>query len=259
MLKRENSILKQENKLLRGEIIKRTDKMEQTELLQLLEFQRMRIDNLEREYDNLMRQFSEKSGNDSQNTNSNYGQNIQSVFTGSKDLIELQQRLEQSDRRCKILEEQIDNVTQTYARQLAQLKSKMTEQGAQLLITAESNIPLMVKIIHITYQTTPGIHKSGVLKKKATTSGQGARLDPIESSATLRQSLQSASKETFPGYSSMNNSIQSNPYQNYPGTSQQQSVNYNNQAFRQGQDSMQPQQKPNQQIQNSFLNQFRMQ
>lgn len=33
MLKRENSILKQENKLLRGEIIKRTDKMEQTELL----------------------------------------------------------------------------------------------------------------------------------------------------------------------------------------------------------------------------------
>lgn len=38
MLKRENAILKQENKLLRGEIIKRTEKMEQTELLQLLEF-----------------------------------------------------------------------------------------------------------------------------------------------------------------------------------------------------------------------------
>jgi hypothetical protein len=54
MLKRENKILKEENKLLRNEILKRTDKMEKTELLQLLEFQRMRIDNLEREYDNLV-------------------------------------------------------------------------------------------------------------------------------------------------------------------------------------------------------------
>lgn len=53
-LKRENKILKEENKLLRNEILKRTNTMEKTELLQLLEFQRMRIDNLEREYDHLM-------------------------------------------------------------------------------------------------------------------------------------------------------------------------------------------------------------
>ena len=37
LLKRENSILKEENKLLRNEILKRTDKMEKTELIQLLE------------------------------------------------------------------------------------------------------------------------------------------------------------------------------------------------------------------------------
>ena len=54
MIKRENQILKEENKLLRGEILKRTDKMEKTELLQLLEFQRKRIDNLEREFDNVI-------------------------------------------------------------------------------------------------------------------------------------------------------------------------------------------------------------
>lgn len=54
MIKRENKILREENKLLRNEIIKRTQKMEKTELVQLLEFQRMRIDNLEREYDSLL-------------------------------------------------------------------------------------------------------------------------------------------------------------------------------------------------------------
>ncbi len=37
MIKRENKILKEENKLLRGEILKRTDKMEKTELVQLLD------------------------------------------------------------------------------------------------------------------------------------------------------------------------------------------------------------------------------
>lgn len=54
LLKRENKILKEENKLLRNEILKRTDKMEKTELVQLLEFQRMRIDNLETEFEFVM-------------------------------------------------------------------------------------------------------------------------------------------------------------------------------------------------------------
>jgi hypothetical protein len=53
MIKRENQILREENKLLRTEILKRTNRMERNELMQLLEFQRMRIDNLEREYDAL--------------------------------------------------------------------------------------------------------------------------------------------------------------------------------------------------------------
>lgn len=46
----------------------------------------------------------------------------------------------------------------------------MTEQGAQLLITAESNLPIM---------TLPGMHnKSGALKKK--TALGGPRLEPLE-------------------------------------------------------------------------------
>jgi len=47
MLKRENQILKEENKLLRGEVINRFRKsgMEQSEIVQLIELQRMRIDN----------------------------------------------------------------------------------------------------------------------------------------------------------------------------------------------------------------------
>ena len=45
---------------MRNEILKRTDKMEKTELIQLLEFQRMRIDNLEREYDNIMNRVNDK-------------------------------------------------------------------------------------------------------------------------------------------------------------------------------------------------------
>lgn len=57
MRKRENQILREENALLRGEILKRTSKMEKNELLQLLELQRKRIDNLEREYDAIVLQF----------------------------------------------------------------------------------------------------------------------------------------------------------------------------------------------------------
>ena len=43
--------------MLRGEIIKRTSKMEQSALMELIGFQRLRIDNLEREYDALVSQM----------------------------------------------------------------------------------------------------------------------------------------------------------------------------------------------------------
>ncbi len=42
---------------MRGEIIKRTSHMEQTALMELMGFQRLRIDNLEREYDALVNQM----------------------------------------------------------------------------------------------------------------------------------------------------------------------------------------------------------
>ena len=91
MIKRENQILRQENQLLRNEILKRTNRMEKTELLQLLEFQRMRIDNLEREYDQLIisKQDYPKSG--------------VIDMTNSGALFEIQDKLEHSELRCKIL------------------------------------------------------------------------------------------------------------------------------------------------------------
>jgi|LauGreDrversion4_2_1035121.scaffolds.fasta_scaffold599448_1 hypothetical protein len=53
MLKRENQILKEENKILRGEVINRFRRsgMEQADIVQVMQLQRQRIDNLEREYD----------------------------------------------------------------------------------------------------------------------------------------------------------------------------------------------------------------
>ena len=54
MLRRENKILKEENKLLRTEVLKRATRVENRELLQLIDLQRQRIDNLEREYDILL-------------------------------------------------------------------------------------------------------------------------------------------------------------------------------------------------------------
>eukprot|EP00347_Sterkiella_histriomuscorum_P009026 403342813 len=260
MLKRENKILKEENKLLINEIIKRTQKMEQTELLQLLEFQRQRIDNIEREYDTLLSRGDGGGAKPLDNLNTQ----SQTSSLQSSDLVELQQQLIQSERRCQTLQEQVDNVTQTYARQLAQLKARMTEQGAQLLITAESNIPQL---------TTPGMHnKTGALKKKTATSGP--RLDPLEGASTLRSSIssnQSYNMNTMTqnqSYSSMNNNglqQQMNPYQNYPASQQYSSSSQlNQQSIISRQIPMQQQLLQNNSqnytsAQSSYLNQFKMQ
>ena len=57
LIKRENQILREENRLLRNEVLKRTTKMEQTPMVELMGLQRLRIDNLEREYDSLVNQM----------------------------------------------------------------------------------------------------------------------------------------------------------------------------------------------------------
>ncbi len=41
--------------------------------------------------------------------------------------MELQEKLEDSERKCKVLQEQVDELTLSFARQIAQLKAKMTE------------------------------------------------------------------------------------------------------------------------------------
>jgi hypothetical protein len=99
MLKRENAILREENKVLRNEIIRRTSKMEQSQLLELLGLQRLRIDNLEREYDALVAQMydiKERNGR------------IESGAIDASQLgpiMELQEKLENSERKCKVLQE----------------------------------------------------------------------------------------------------------------------------------------------------------
>jgi len=57
LVKRENSILKEENKILRGVMIQKLNQVEKDSLLQLVDLQRQRIDNLEREYDLLIEKY----------------------------------------------------------------------------------------------------------------------------------------------------------------------------------------------------------
>jgi hypothetical protein len=74
-------------------------------------------------------------------------------------------------------------LTLNFAKQIATLKAKMTEQGAQLLISAESSMPPTI---------SPNLHRSsGVLKKKTTSNGSSARLEPIEGSIQSQYMKQS--------------------------------------------------------------------
>ena len=76
--------------------------------------------------------------------------------------------------RCQTLQSQLDQLTTTYAKQISNLKSQMIEQGAQLIITADSSGS------NLNYNT-PTIHKnSGSVKKKTAVTGQSMKLDPIE-------------------------------------------------------------------------------
>ena len=99
--------------------------------------------------------------------------------------MELQEKLETSDRKCKVLQEQVDELTLSFARQIAQLKAKMTEQGAMLMISASSDSMMPPSV-------SPSLHKSGVLKKKTTSNGSSARLDPIENNNYARASISSS-------------------------------------------------------------------
>ncbi len=66
-----------------------------------------------------------------------------------------------------------------FAKQIAQLKARMTEQGAQLLINAES------VGANFQPQASPNIHmNSGVLKKRTYANGSSARLEPLDNSTS---------------------------------------------------------------------------
>ncbi|TNV72130.1 hypothetical protein FGO68_gene2615 [Halteria grandinella] len=226
MLKRENQIIKQENKLLRDQVISRASKLDKGELMQLVDLQRQRIDNLEREYDALVLEAASR-------TDQGWQQESKRDASSSSELAE---RLEASERRCQVLQEQIDQLTTQYARQIAQLKARMTEQGAQLLITAENGA--------MPAQMTPSLHReSGVLKKKTNSS---ARLEPIQN---MRSSVSSTiSHESYDQYSSLNTSAQKAQYSGRNSSqvelAQQFSASYSGagaQAYYQPQSSLPPQ------------------
>jgi|LauGreDrversion4_2_1035121.scaffolds.fasta_scaffold355956_2 hypothetical protein len=99
--------------------------------------------------------------------------------------MELQEKLEDSERKCKVLQEQVDELTLSFARQIAQLKAKMTEQGAMLMISASSSDSAFLPP-----SISPSLHKSGVLKKKTTSSGSSARLEPIDNYGRMSSSIQ---------------------------------------------------------------------
>lgn len=73
--------------------------MDQTAVMELMGFQRLRIDNLEREYDALVNQMY-----DIKEINCNkQAQVIDAQQLGP--IMELQEKLENSDRKCKVLQE----------------------------------------------------------------------------------------------------------------------------------------------------------
>jgi hypothetical protein len=95
MLKRENQILKEENKLLRSEVLRRlttNPSMSQSDLVDLVSLQRMRIDNLEREYDQLLAKLHERPL---------VNQGVKMADMGPA--FELQEKLEDSERKCRTL------------------------------------------------------------------------------------------------------------------------------------------------------------
>ena len=82
-------------------------------MIELMGFQRLRIDNLEREYDALVSQMydiKEINGN-------KQSQAIDMQQIGP--IMELQEKLEASERKCRVLQEQVDELTMSFAKQIA--------------------------------------------------------------------------------------------------------------------------------------------
>jgi len=92
-----------------------------------------------------------------------HGSNDKSLFN----------ELEKAERKCKVLETQILELTSTYAKEIANLKAKVTQKDAQILINNESSIPFV---------GTPTMHKTGAFKKDT-----GKGLEPLEKSLAFIQ------------------------------------------------------------------------
>ena len=57
MVKKENQILRNDNYLYRDALVSKTQKIDNPMIMEIVNLQRMRIDNLEREYDELVQKY----------------------------------------------------------------------------------------------------------------------------------------------------------------------------------------------------------
>lgn len=134
-LQKENDILRKHNRLAMDQLITKLSaanvdsSMEQ--IREVMKLQRHRINLLESEYDDLYDKYQIILRKSSQarpaGTDTSSKQSAQDNDSDYK-LIQL-------EMRNKVLEEQVEELTRTYALQFVKQKTQITEQGAQLLLT----------------------------------------------------------------------------------------------------------------------------
>lgn len=111
--------------------------------MEVISLQRQRINNLENEYDALYDKYEEV---------------MRLKFVKSEDTIRERLNKETDDIRAHTADASMKTVIQDYAKQISTLKTKLTEQGAQILLTKEDN-PMP------SYALQRNQHKTGAFKR----------------------------------------------------------------------------------------------
>jgi len=114
---RENKILKEENEVLRQQVLNNTD-LENT-ISQVLTLQRERIRNLEIEYDALYGKYEDV---------------LNSKPVSAEETIQELLNKDMGTLKAKAEHEGMEDLVKQHAKEMSQMKARMTEQGAKMLL-----------------------------------------------------------------------------------------------------------------------------